>query len=370
MHLEALFLEQQRPLMGRLQRIVRDPEAAADLCQETFARALRSAPRDVPVECQRGWLHRTARNLAIDELRRDRRSAGQELDESTWLGPQADAAEQLHAREAMSALRPHDRFVLLLRFEAGLSHAEIGSLLDVGEDAARKRVARARDGLEAAFRESRGPVARPTVLLLRDAHDPAPYIAWLQCAGARVRALHTDRFRFELAAADALVLSGSTDDLHPGLYGEPVVAAEGALDLARDRRDLTAVREALVHGVPVVGVCRGHQLLNIALGGSLRQEVERAAEHRAESHGVATARATRMRGLVGRDAVVASGHHQAIRRIGRSIRPTAFSPDGVIESIELERVGGRLALGLQRHPEAPPSAIAGERVAAALERAA
>lgn len=374
MRLEDLFAEQQQPLLRRLQRMVGTRETAADLCQETFARAWRSAPRDAPLERQRGWLHLTARNLALDELRRARLREHHGLDDGAALGPEADPGERLAVREAVRALRPHDRLVLLLRFEAGLSHAEIGELLDVAHDAARKRVARARAACEAAYRESRGPAPAPTVLLLRGSEDPAPYVSWLQRAGARVRPLHTDRFRFELATADAIVMCGSLDDLHPGIYGEPVIHAEGSLDLARDRRDLVAVREALVHDVPIVGVCRGHQLLNVALGGTLAQDVDRAAYHRAEAHRVATLRDTRIRGLVGASAEVASGHHQAIDRLGRGVRPTAFAHDGVIEAIELDGAAERFAVGVQWHPEAQPSAtearVADALVEAAAKRAA
>jgi putative glutamine amidotransferase len=362
MQLEALFLEQRRPLLRRLQRMV-GPDAAADLCQETFARAWRGAPRDVPLDRQRGWLHRTAHNLAVDELRRRRLRAHEALDEAAWLGPEADPGERVAAREAVAALRPHDRLVLLLRFEAGLSHAEIGALLDVSEEAARKRVARARAAFATTFREASGPAPGPRVLLLRGGHDPGPYVAWLERAGARVRPLQPDRFRLQLATADALVLAGAIDDLHPGLYGQPVVRAEGCLDLARDRRDLLAVQDAVLHDVPIVGVCRGHQLLNVALGGTLHQEVERAAEHRGEAHAIATACGSRVRGLVGGSATVASGHHQAVHRLGRGLRATARSRDGVVEAVELERPRGRPVLGLQWHPESPLSGRAGERVA-------
>jgi putative glutamine amidotransferase len=367
MHLEALFVEQRRPLMRRLQRMVGDPETAADLCQETFARAWRSAPRDAPAERQRGWLHRTAHNLALDELRRARLRDHGPLDQASWIARDVEPAERLAVREAVAALRPHDRFVLLLRFAAGLSHAEIGELLDVGEEAARKRATRARAAFTRAYRASRR-TSPPTVLLLEAGLDPAPDVAWLERAGARVRPLHAERFRAELATADALVVSGGLQDIHPAAYGEPVLHAEGPLDLAGDLRDLRALREALAFGVPVIGICRGHQLLNVALGGTLQQELERSAEHRRDAHAIATFDGTRARSVVGRRALVGSRHHQAVGRLGRGLQPTARSRDGVIEAVEL--AGRRFAIGLQWHPELGPSAEAGDRVAAALVAAA
>src|SRR4051812_39279106 len=142
--IEAIFHEQRQSLMARLQRILGDRETAADLCQETFVRAWRKAPAEATPEQHRGWLHRTASNLALDELRRRRLRHPAVLDEERWGGTDPEHVERLHAREAMSALTAHERLVLLLRFEAGLSHRELGALLDITEEAARKRVERAR----------------------------------------------------------------------------------------------------------------------------------------------------------------------------------------------------------------------------------
>jgi hypothetical protein len=100
-------------------------------------------PRDLPADRQAAWLHRTASNLAIDELRRRRLVEMAPLGERTDTGA-PDTDRDLAAREAMGRLTAHERLVLLLRFEAGLTHAEIGALLDVSPEAARKRVVRAR----------------------------------------------------------------------------------------------------------------------------------------------------------------------------------------------------------------------------------
>src|SRR5215213_5465447 len=146
--MEDLFTELELPLTRRLTRIVGDHGTAEDLRQEAFARAWTSAPRDADRDHLRAWVHRTARNLAVDHLRR--RSVRDWVpfsDETVGSTPDPDPDAAIAAREVLDRLTPHERLLLLLRFEGGLSLAEIGTLLDISEDAARKRVARARSSL-------------------------------------------------------------------------------------------------------------------------------------------------------------------------------------------------------------------------------
>ncbi len=369
--IEAIFHEQRRPLLRRLQRMVGDHETAADLCQETFVRAWRRAPREATPEQHRGWLHRTASNLALDELRRRRVRDHVALDEARDGGHDVDATERLQLREALARLAPHERLVLLLRFEAGLGHREIGALLDLSEEAARKRVERARAAVIAALRAERRD-DRPLVLFVRGEHDDAAFAAWIERAGGRLRAIDHDALERELASADALVFGASRRDLHPALYGDaPRIPVDGA-DLASDRRDLRAMRLALADDVPIVGVCRGHQLLNIALGGSLWQDLTSdgvsPADHRDGGHAISTGDHSLSRTILGRRAEVATEHHQGVRRPGRGVRVTSVCPDGVVEMIEVP--ARRFAVGLQWHPERPEVAQAGDRVAEALVGAA
>lgn len=370
MDLETLYAELRDPLTRRMERLVGDPRTAEDLSQEAFARAWTSAPRDAGHGHLRAWLHRTAHNLAVDELRR--RRVRDWLPYEDGLAPafeEADSDERIAAREALARLSAHERFLLLMRFEGGLSHAEIGQLLGIGADAARKRVARARAALAAVHREVT-PRERPLVLVLVGEEDPLPYERWIHAAGGEARRLDTARFERQLASADALVITGSNTDIHPGLYGEPVRGSVGDLDLARDRRDLAAVRAALVQDVPLVGVCRGHQLLNIALGGTLHQDLGgrrgRALCHREAEHSIRTGSRSLARRVLGRAATVSSGHHQAAKRIGPGLRATSASPDGVVETLELPT--RRFALGVQWHPET--ESRPGGSLAAALVEAA
>jgi putative glutamine amidotransferase len=343
------LLDATAGVTARLQRIVGDSALAEDLCQETLVRAWRRAPRELPPERLRAWLHRTAANLAFDELRRRARRAEVGFDDDSLAGmgePDAPLAGA-DVRAALAGLTPHQRLVLLLRFEQGLSLRELGALLDIGEDAARKRVARAREAFAAALREVRAPDRRPTVLVLMGREDPAAYTRWLEGAGARVRLHGPDQAGLDLAGADALVFSGSMTDVHPRTYGQALDARTVEPDLTRDLRDLAALRIALRDDIPVVGVCRGSQLLSVLFGGTLSQHVERHQGNR--PHAVATAPGSAARRALGAGVEVVSDHHQAVRRLGRGLRVTARAPDGMIEAVEVP--GRRFALGLQWHPE-------------------
>jgi RNA polymerase sigma factor (sigma-70 family) len=124
---ETVLTEQIGPLTWRATRMVGDAQTAEDLRQETLARAWRSAPRDMPAPALRAWLHRTTTNLALDELRRRRRRDEVALTEVA--GGRSDVEPE--AREALATLTAHERLVLLLRHEAGLSLRELGEVLDI-----------------------------------------------------------------------------------------------------------------------------------------------------------------------------------------------------------------------------------------------
>jgi putative glutamine amidotransferase len=364
--MEHVFAELSAPLTSRLQRMVGDRAAAEDLRQEAFARAWASAPRDAGDDHLRAWVHRTARNLAVDHLRRRRvRDWVPLADETIGSTPDPDPDARIAAREALDRLTPHERLLILLRFEGGLSLAEIGTLLEISEEAARKRVARARRALAAAHREVT-PRERPLVLVLASHdEDPLPYERWIADGGGQARVLDIDRFERQITSADALVLSGSTTDIHPALYGQDPVSVQGDIDLDVDRRDLAALRAALVQDVPVIGICRGHQMLNIAQGGTLNQDV---GGHDSSTHSVDTTTGSVARRVLGRGSEVCSQHHQSVARIGRGLRVTSMTPDGVVESLELP--DRSFAIGVQWHPEDQEGGPAAQRLAEAFVKAA
>lgn len=371
MDLETLIQEQQTKLTRRLTRMLGgDRDAAEDACQEALERAWRRLPPGLDPPRQRAWLQRTATNLALDELRHRARRPAVDLEGGRELAGVTGIPEPDAARAALHRLSAHERFVLLLRFEGGLAHAEIARLLDVSEEAARKRVARARTAFLEALRAERGDPT-PLVLLLARDEPPAPYVDWLQGAGATVRRLESEASERELALADGLVLTGAVRDVHSALYGERPRALRGKPDLDQDRTDLDSLRAALALDLPIVGVCRGHQLLNIASGGTLFQDVmgdgvaDRA--HDAAHHRIDTEAGSISRALLGRSGEVRSEHHQAVRRLGRHLRVGSVAADGLVETIE--RTDRRLALGLQWHPETDRQGR-GQRVAEALVEAA
>jgi putative glutamine amidotransferase len=362
---EELLVAQAPAVTRRLRAIVGDRETAEDLCQEALSRAWRvPGLRADPVRL-RAWLLRTAHNLGVDELRRRGRRTQVALPDDL---PDAPADRDALAREALAAVTAHQRLVLLLRFEAGLSLRELGEALAISEEAARKRVARARASFVAAHAELTAHDRRPTVAVVLGRDDGVAYRAWLERGGARVRMLERERPGIDLVGVDAIVLTGSETDIHPGLYGERRGPHVCEPDRYRDERDLAILRAALRADVPILGVCRGTQLLNILARGGLVQHLDdrgRFANH-GEPHTVRTATGSIVRRPVGAHASVCSIHHQAVGRLGRGLRIAAQAPDGLVEALEVP--GRRFALGVQWHPErddGPASARLAEALVAA-----
>ena len=158
-----------------------------------------------------------------------------------------------------------------------------------------------------------------------------------------------------LGTIDGLVLTGGAD-VDPALYGEdmhPLTEAERG----RDDFELPLVRAALEQGLPVLAICRGHQVVNVALGGTLLQHVDRE-EHRGDSRdGRREIRHPRVRldphshlaELLGTTEIATNSlHHQAVNTLAPGLRATGWSEDGLIEA--LENADGSL-LSLQCHPE-------------------
>lgn len=158
---------------------------------------------------------------------------------------------------------------------------------------------------------------------------------------------------------DGLVLSGGDFDVPPSLYGEATRPQCGALVPERTDSELRFLRSALATGMPVLGVCGGMQLLNVALGGSLHQDLpndlglrghQQPAPKDVPSHDVEVVPGTRLAALAGAGRLrVNSTHHQAVKAVAPGLLVSARSPDGVVEGIELP--GHPFALGVQWHPE-------------------
>ncbi|HET9553909.1 MAG TPA: gamma-glutamyl-gamma-aminobutyrate hydrolase family protein [Anaeromyxobacteraceae bacterium] len=163
-----------------------------------------------------------------------------------------------------------------------------------------------------------------------------------------------------LALLDGLVVTGGAFDVPPALYGEARRPACGPEKPERTAFELSLVRGALAAGLPLLGVCGGMQLLAVARGGTLYQDLaadaglaghEQPAPKDVPSHDVEVVTGTLLARLVGAGRlVVNSTHHQAVRAPGEGVTVSARAPDGVVEAIEL--AGHPFALGVQWHPEA------------------
>jgi putative glutamine amidotransferase len=163
-----------------------------------------------------------------------------------------------------------------------------------------------------------------------------------------------------LSRVDGVVLTGG-EDVEPSRYGQPRIPECGKSNPARDDTEIALVRAARRTGKPLLAICRGPQLLNVALGGTLFQdipsEVPGALEHNpkgdrsARTHRVTVEPRSRIAQAVGNTGFsVNSFHHQSIRDVAPGLRVTATAPDGVIEGVESADESW-WAIAVQWHPE-------------------
>jgi putative glutamine amidotransferase len=160
-----------------------------------------------------------------------------------------------------------------------------------------------------------------------------------------------------LAAVDGLVFSGGSD-LDPDLYDDEPHEATAGVVPERDRAELALLEAALARDMPVLAVCRGSQVLNVARGGDLVQHLPDVVgddKHKHTpgtfaDHDVTLEPGTRLAELLGDRAAVKSHHHQGFGRVGRGLRVAAHAEDGTVEAVE--DPSHRFALGVLWHPEA------------------
>lgn len=170
--------------------------------------------------------------------------------------------------------------------------------------------------------------------------------------------------RLKLRECSGLVLTGG-GDIDPSFY-QPDGKKEDCrdIDLNRDKLERAMIDEALSLNIPVLGICRGEQMLNVALGGSLITDittsvgVKQIVTHQSEDylhcyHTVRLESGSFLQSIIGFDTgFVTSNHHQAVSRPGKGLKMNAFSADGIIEGIEWENARTRpFMVGVQWHPE-------------------
>jgi putative glutamine amidotransferase len=162
-----------------------------------------------------------------------------------------------------------------------------------------------------------------------------------------------------LDSVQGLILSGGPD-VHPRRYGEEPLAGLGEVDEALDQMELLAAALALEKNLPLLGICRGIQVLNVALGGTLYQDISSQVpesichtpktDKAVNTHTVNIEPGSRLHKLIGRREIWVNGkHHQALKELAGDLVITARAKDGVVEAVELP--AKRFVLGVQWHPE-------------------
>ena len=191
------------------------------------------------------------------------------------------------------------------------------------------------------------------------------HIAWrcsryaLGRAGARVVRL-TPRRRFPVPVLDGVVVGGG-DDIDPALYAG-MDDGTGSFDRERDRFEIDILEDALQRKVPVLGICRRAQLMNVVLGGNLHQDVRGMRRHTSNRRTVLARKTvivqphSRLHALFGAERFkVNSLHHQAIDRLGEGMRAVAHDLDELVQAVEAVEIAATgFRAGVQWHPEYLP----------------
>ena len=191
---------------------------------------------------------------------------------------------------------------------------------------------------------------KPRVLVSLVLPATKNYVPPLEYFGCEVTAEYAPAFD---DSYDALVLCGG-GDVDPALYGEEMNGSDEP-EKERDESELALVKAYIEMKKPVLGICRGHQVINVALGGTLVQHLETADDHRDPEWNGDLVHATKadpdgfVAKLYGTELFVNSAHHQAVKELGKGLKAVQFScHDNTVEAIEHESLP---IIGVQWHPE-------------------
>jgi putative glutamine amidotransferase len=187
---------------------------------------------------------------------------------------------------------------------------------------------------------------------------PLAYVEQVAVAGGRALVVppNEDAVEETLDALDGILFSGGSD-LDPAAYGHEPHPETRDVRPERDRAELALMRAALERDMPMLAVCRGSQVLNVACGGDLLQHLPEVVGHDEHKHTpgvfadhpVEVKAGTRLGELIGVHAPVKSHHHQGFGRLGDGVVETAWAEDGTVEALELP--SRRFAVGVLWHPE-------------------
>jgi gamma-glutamyl-gamma-aminobutyrate hydrolase PuuD len=188
---------------------------------------------------------------------------------------------------------------------------------------------------------------------------PLAYVDAVEGAGGRAVLIPPTEVGVEetLAALDGVIFSGGAD-VDPSRYGAEPHPETDTPQTRRDAGEMALLQAALERDMPVLAICRGFQLLNVARGGDLVQHLPEEVGHDDHKqvpgefavHPVEVKEGTRLASIVGERSDVTSHHHQALGRLGEGLVETAWAADGTLEAVE--DPSQRFTVGVQWHPEA------------------
>ena len=201
----------------------------------------------------------------------------------------------------------------------------------------------------------------PVVLVSKDYDNR--FAEWLpmsgrSCLTVNMYKVRADSILHYLSMAGGIIISGGPD-VNPGLYGKASETARCEnIDNRRDSLEIMLIRYAMENNIPLLGICRGHQMLNVANKGSLIIDIPTDYDttiihRRGGDHMVRIMEGTLLSALIHPDSgLVNSSHHQAVEHLAPGFRASALAPDGIIEAIEpVDLKGHPFIVGVQWHPE-------------------